>query len=158
MVNFIHPSAVIIRDVKFGDCCSVWPGAVIRGDKNSIRFGNYCNVQDNVIVHTDHEHKVEIGDYVSLGHGCIVHGCKIGNNVIIGMGAIILTGAEIPDNVIIGAGALVTENKELEPNSVYVGVPARKIRDLKEGEEEFIRENALTYWKLAQTYLKGDNK
>ncbi len=150
--HYIHPHATIIGDVKLGKSVSIWPGAVLRGDFQPIKIGNYTNIQDNVVIHGGHKHSVEIGDYVSIGHGAIVHGCKIGNYVLVGMGAIILNGAEIPDNCFIGAGALVSENKKLEPG-VYVGVPAKKMRDMHAGDHEYIRKNALDYWGNAKEVL-----
>ena len=151
--KFIHPRAAVIGDVKLGKSSSVWPGAVLRGDFKPIKIGNYTNVQDNAVVHGGHVHDVQIGDYVSIGHGAIVHGCKIGNYVLVGMGSIILSGAEIPDNCYIGAGALVPENKILEPG-VYVGVPAKKMRDIGEEDLEYIRKNANEYWEMAKRYVQ----
>jgi carbonic anhydrase/acetyltransferase-like protein (isoleucine patch superfamily) len=153
-MNFIHEKAVVIGDVKLGEECSVWPCAVIRGDRNSIKLGKCCCVQDNAVIHTDSNHKVEIGEYVTIGHGAVVHGCKIADKVMIGMGAIVLSGVEIPENVIIAAGAVVPENKKLEPNSIYMGVPAEKTREVRPREEGFIVENATGYWELAQSYIQ----
>ena len=153
-MSFVHDKAVVIGDVKMGEECSVWPCAVIRGDRSSIRIGKCSNIQDNADIHTDSTHKVEIGDYVTIGHGAIVHGCKIADKVMIGMGAIVLNGAEIPENVIVAAGTVVPENEKLEPNSVYMGVPAKKAREIRPREEGYIVENATGYWELAQSYLK----
>lgn len=150
--QYIHPKATLEGDVVLGNNTSVWPGAVVRGDFKSIKIGDYTNIQDNAVVHGGHNHSVEIGDYVSIGHGAIVHGCKIGSYVLIGMGSIILNGAEIPDNTFIGAGALVPEDKKLEPG-VYVGVPAKKMRPMHEGDHEYIRKNAMAYWEMAKKFM-----
>lgn len=153
-LQYIHPRATIMGDVKLGKNVSIWPGAVLRGDFNLIKVGDYTNIQDNAVLHGGHRETVEIGDYVSIGHGAIVHGAKIGNYVLIGMGSIILSGAKIPDNTFIGAGALVPENKVLEPG-VYIGVPCRKFRDLHKGDHEYIRKNAVDYWENAKKQLQG---
>lgn len=132
--------AVIEGNVQFGKNCTVLPGAIIRGDKCLIKFGDNCNIQDNVVVHFEYDSelkKFEIGNNVSMGHGAIVHCKKIGNNVLVGMGAILSHGAIIEDNVIIGAGALIPPDKIIE-SGVYMGVPAKKIRELTSEDKELI--------------------
>ena len=130
---FIAENAVIIGDVTIGDDCSIWYGVVLRGDVNTIKIGNRVNIQDNASVHTLYQRSVTIiGDDVSVGHNAVVHGAKVGNDVLVGMGAILMDNAEIPDGTIIAAGAVVPSNQVLEPG-VYAGVPAKRI---KEGSEQ----------------------
>lgn len=124
-------NATIVGDVKLGENCSVWFSAVIRGDVNSIALGNNCNVQDGAVIHCTYERtETNIGDHVSIGHNAIVHGCKIENNVLIGMGAIVMDNAHIQNNVLVAAGAVVLEGSVLESNSIYAGVPAKKVKTL----------------------------
>lgn len=128
---FIAENATIVGDLICGDECSFWFQSVVRGDVHSIRMGNKVNVQDGAIVHCTYEQApTQIGDNVSIGHRAIVHGCTIGNNVLVGMGAIVMDHAVVPDNVLIAAGAVILENAQLESNSVYAGVPAKKIKEL----------------------------
>ena len=147
---FFAPNATLCGDVIMGDDCSVWFNAVIRGDVNSIRMGNKVNVQDGAVIHcTYQKSKTIIGNNVSIGHNAIVHGCVIENNVLIGMGAIIMDHAQIGANSIIAAGAVVLENTIVEPGSIYAGVPAKKIKEISEelinGEIERIANNYLMY-------------
>lgn len=143
---FIAENAAIIGDVIIGDNCSVWYGAVLRGDVNPIRIGNRVNIQDGAVLHTLHKKSIaQVGDDVSVGHNAIIHGAKVGNNVLVGMGAILMDNAVIPDNTIIAAGAVVLSNEVLEPG-IYAGVPAKKV---KEGSAQ-IGESAL---KNAQGYM-----
>ena len=124
---FIAENAAIIGDVVIGDDCSIWYGAVLRGDVNPIRVGNRVNIQDGAVLHTLHKKSVvEIGDNVSVGHNAIVHGASVGSNVLVGMGAILMDNAVIPDNTIIAAGAVVLS--EIPPNATAVGVPARVVK------------------------------
>ncbi|MCH1770002.1 MULTISPECIES: DapH/DapD/GlmU-related protein [Metallosphaera] len=142
---YLHPTSYVIGDVTIGELTSVWHYAVIRGDNDSISIGKRTNIQENCSLHTDKGYKIEIGDLVSVGHNAVVHGARIGNNVIVGMGAILLNGAKIGDNVIIGAGAVVTEGKEIPSNSLVLGVPARVVRKLTEEEIHMIEANAMEY-------------
>ena len=142
---YIAEGAKIIGDVTIGEDSSVWYNAVIRGDSNSIVIGENTNVQDNAVLHTSHNHALQNGDNVTIGHGAIVHGCTVGKNVLIGMGAIILDGAVIEDNCIIGAGALVTQNKVVPEGSLALGNPAKVVRELTEEEKESILKNADEY-------------
>jgi carbonic anhydrase/acetyltransferase-like protein (isoleucine patch superfamily) len=142
---FIAETAVVIGDVVIGDDCSIWYGAVLRGDVNSIRLGRRVNIQDGAVLHTLYERSVvEIGDDVSVGHNAIIHGAKVGNNVLVGMGAILMDNAVIPDNTIIAAGAVVLSNAILEPG-VYAGLPAKKVKDSDEKVVEMARNNAAGY-------------
>lgn len=149
--NFkIFNGAKIIGEVEIGDHSSIWYNAVIRGDIEPIKIGSYSNIQDNCVVHTSKGFKAIIGDYVSVGHGAILHGCRIKNNVLVGMNATILNGSTIQENSIIGAGTVVTEGKEFPPGSLILGVPGRFIRELTMEEINSIKENALRYSKLAK--------
>lgn len=142
---FLAETAVVIGDVVVGNDCSIWYGAVLRGDVNSIRVGNRVNIQDGAVLHTLYERSiVEIGDDVSVGHNAIIHGAKVGSNVLVGMGAILMDNAVIPDNTIIAAGALVLSNEVLEPG-VYAGVPAKKVKDADEKTIEMAKKNAEGY-------------
>ena len=147
---FIAPNATIAGDVITGDDCSIWFNAVIRGDVNSIRLGNKVNVQDGAIIHCTYQKaSTTVGNNVSIGHNAIVHGCVIHDDVLIGMGAIIMDKAEIGSNSIIAAGAVVLENTRVEPNSIYAGVPAKKIKDIPKemimGEIRRIADNYVMY-------------
>ena len=115
--SFIAENATIIGDVKLEEGTTIWYGAVIRGDGDSIRIGKNTNIQDNCVVHVDPDNPVSIGEGVTIGHSCIIHGCTIGDNCLIGMGSIIMNGAKIGDNCLVGAGALITENKEFPAGS-----------------------------------------
>src|SRR6516165_6173643 len=128
---FVAPNATIVGDVVIGDECSVWFNAVIRGDVNSIRIGNKVNIQDGAVLHcTFQKTKTIIGNNVSIGHNAIVHGCKVHDHVLIGMGAIVMDNAEIGSNSIIAAGAVVLEGTIIEPGVIYGGIPAQKIKDV----------------------------
>lgn len=124
---YIAPNATLAGDVIMGDDCSIWFNAVIRGDVNAIRMGNKVNVQDGAVIHCTYQKaSTTIGNNVSIGHNAIVHGCVIDNNVLVGMGAIVMDNTKIGCNCIIAAGAVVLENTEIEPGSIYAGVPAEK--------------------------------
>lgn len=128
---FIAPNSTLVGDVELGDHCSVWFNAVIRGDVNYIKIGNYSNIQDNVTIHgTFEKNGTDVGNYVNIGHNAIVHGCRIDDYVLIGMGAIVMDRAHIQSNVIIAAGAVVLENTVCESGFLYAGVPAKKIKPL----------------------------
>jgi carbonic anhydrase/acetyltransferase-like protein (isoleucine patch superfamily) len=147
---YIADNATIVGDVTCGDQCSIWFNSVIRGDVNSITMGNKVNVQDLAMIHCTYQKaKTVIGNNVSIGHRAIVHGCTIHDNVLIGMGAIVMDHAEIGSNTIIAAGAVVTEKMKVEPNSVYAGIPAKKIKEispeLTQGEVERIANNYVMY-------------
>ncbi|HOZ77148.1 MAG TPA: gamma carbonic anhydrase family protein [Ferruginibacter sp.] len=147
---FIAPNATIVGDVVMGNECSVWFNAVIRGDVNSIRIGNKVNVQDGAVIHCTYEKtKAIIGNNVSIGHNAIVHGCVIDDNVLIGMGAIVMDNARVGSNSIIAAGAVVLEGTVVEPGSIYAGVPAKKVKTISQemikGEINRIADNYLMY-------------
>ncbi|MBR7081921.1 MAG: gamma carbonic anhydrase family protein [Oscillospiraceae bacterium] len=152
---YIAETAVITGDVTVGDSASVWFGAVIRGDHSPIVLGDRANIQDNAVVHSDAGRVVRIGNGVTIGHGAIVHGCAIDDNVLVGMGAIIMNGAHIGANSIIGAGALVRENMEIPAGSVVVGSPARVVKELSAEQTASITANAEEYERLAAIYAGG---
>lgn len=147
---FVAPNATIVGDVITGNDCSFWFNAVIRGDVNSIRLGNKVNVQDGAVIHCTYQRsKTVIGNNVSIGHNAIVHGCTINDDVLIGMGAIIMDESVIGSNSIIAAGAVVLERTIVEPGCIYAGVPAKKVKDISQelikGEINRIADNYLRY-------------
>ncbi len=130
---FVAPNATIVGDVVMGDECSVWFNAVIRGDVNSIHIGNKVNIQDAACIHCTYEKtKTVIGNNVSIGHHALVHGCTVNDNVLIGMGAIVMDNVTIGSNTIIAAGAVVLENTICDSGSIYAGVPAKKVKDISQ--------------------------
>jgi len=147
---FLAENSTIVGDVIMGNQCSVWFNAVVRGDVNSIRMGNKVNIQDGAVIHCTYEKtKTNIGHNVSIGHNAIVHGCTIHDNVLIGMGAIIMDNCEIGSNTIIAAGAVVLENTKVESGVIYAGVPAKKVKDINQeliyGEIDRIANNYIVY-------------
>lgn len=147
---FIAPNATVVGDVVMGAECSVWFNAVVRGDVNSIRMGNKVNVQDGACIHCTYQKtKTIIGNNVSIGHNAIVHGCTVEDNVLIGMGAIVMDNVKIGSNSIVAAGAVVLENTVIPPGSIFAGVPAKKVKDISQdllkGEVERIANNYLMY-------------
>lgn len=155
---FIAESADIIGDVEIGDFSSVWFNAVLRGDRNKIKIGKRTSIQDNVVIHVNHVNSVQIGDDVSIGHGAIIHGCKIGSNVIIGMNSTVLNGSEIGENSIIGANALVPEGRKFPGNSLIIGVPGKVKREIDITEIEAVIKNAAEYAELSKEYIKETHK
>ena len=143
----ICPGAQVIGNVELGENVSIWHGAVLRGDTDSITIGNNSNVQDNCVVHC-----TVIGDNVSVGHGAVVHGCKLDDNVLIGMNATVLNGAHISKNSIVGAGAVVSEGKEFPEGSLILGVPGKAVKQLTSEQIEHIQHNADNYVKLSKLY------
>ena len=147
---FIAPNATIVGDVEMGSECSVWFNAVVRGDVNSIRMGNRVNVQDGACIHCTYEKtKTIIGNNVSIGHNAIVHGCTVEDNVLIGMGAIVMDRSRIGSNSIIAAGAVVLEDTVVPPGTIFAGIPAKKVKDISQdllkGEVERIAKNYVMY-------------
>ncbi|HMR17924.1 MAG TPA: gamma carbonic anhydrase family protein [Sphingobacterium sp.] len=131
--TFVAPNATIVGDVIIGSHCSIWFNAVVRGDVNYIRIGDYTNIQDNVTIHGTYQRNgTDIGHYVNIGHNAIVHGCVVEDYVLIGMGAIVMDRAVIESHVIIAAGAVVLENMVCESGYLYAGIPAKKIKPLTE--------------------------
>lgn len=152
---FIADSADIIGNVEIGDFSSVWFNAVVRGDENRIKIGNRTSIQDNAVIHVDTHDGVEIGDNVTVGHGAVLHGCKIEDNVLIGMNSTVLNGAEIGKNSIVGANALVSQGKKFPDKSLIIGVPAKVKRETNGEEIEGIVRNAAEYVKLVKEYKKA---
>ena len=142
---WIAPSADVIGNVEIGADSSVWYHATIRSEDIPVVIGKGTNVQDNCVVHVDPGYPVTIGDYVTIGHGAIIHGCSIGDETLIGMGAIVLNGARIGRHCIVGAGALVTQNMEVPDGMMVLGTPAKIVRQLTEKERSRMKENALEY-------------
>ena len=147
---FIAPNATIVGDVVMGKDCSVWFNAVVRGDVNSIRMGDKVNIQDGAVIHATYEKtKTVIGHNVSIGHNAIVHGCTVEDNVLIGMGAIVMDNAHVGSNTIIAAGAVVLEGTHVEAGCIYAGVPAKKVKTISQelihGEIDRIANNYIMY-------------
>lgn len=158
--TYVDESALIVGDVAMGDDCSVWPMAVIRGDVNKIRIGHRTNVQDGSVLHVTHPHEarpqgfgLQLGNNVTVGHKVILHGCTVGDDCLIGMGAIIMDGAIVHPYTLIGAGALVSPGKELEGGYLWLGAPARKARPLSAQERQWIDYSARHYMELKNRYL-----
>jgi carbonic anhydrase/acetyltransferase-like protein (isoleucine patch superfamily)/very-short-patch-repair endonuclease len=149
---FIAKGAVIVGDVRVGDDSSIWFGAVLRGDQAPITIGDGTNVQDGTVVHVDLKTPTIVGDGVTIGHNCTIHGCDIGDNVLIGMGSTIMNRAEIPDNCIVGAGSLVTQGKSFPEGSLIMGSPAKAVRKLTDEEIQGIRDNGEEYRRLMDLY------
>jgi carbonic anhydrase/acetyltransferase-like protein (isoleucine patch superfamily) len=149
---YVAETAVVIGRVKIGIGASIWFGAVLRGDNEWIEIGERTNVQDNCTLHTDPGFPLTIGSGCTVGHNAILHGCSIGKNTLIGMGAILLNGARIGDNCVVGAGALVGERKVVSDNSMVVGMPARKIRDVDEAAIRSNERSAEIYFDRWQFY------
>lgn len=147
---FVAPNATIVGNVEMGSQCSIWFNAVVRGDVNKIRMGSKVNVQDGACIHCTYQ-KAEtiIGNNVSIGHNAIVHGCTVEDNVLIGMGAIVMDRARIGTGSIIAAGAVVLENTNVPPGSIFAGVPAKKVKDISQellqGEVQRIANNYIMY-------------
>ena len=158
---YIDPAATVIGRVELGDDVSIWPGCVVRGDVNYIRIGDRTNVQDGTVIHVSHDgpytqpggFPTEIGTDVTIGHGAIVHACRIGNYCLIGMGARILDGAVIEDHAFVGAGALVAPGKVVRSGELWLGNPARMARKLSDAELEQLRYSAGHYVRLKDMYL-----
>jgi len=154
--SFVHKTAVILGDVEIGADCGIWPHSVIRGDENSVRIGEGSNVQDCCVVHCSAGFPVSIGKKVSLGHGSIVHGATIGDNVIIGMNATVLNGSVVGAGSIVGANALVKEGMQVPPGSLVVGVPGKIVREGDSALGQHAIENADTYIGLAKRHKAGE--
>ncbi len=147
---YIAENATVVGEVSMGDQCSVWFNAVVRGDVHYIKMGNKVNVQDGAVIHCTYQKSpTEIGNNVSIGHNAIVHGCTIKDNVLVGMGSIVMDDCVVGSNSIIAAGAVLTKGTQVEANSIYAGMPAKKIKDispeLSEGEIDRIANNYVTY-------------
>ena len=160
--SYLHTSAQLIGHVQLGADSSVWCNAVLRGDVNDIVIGRCSNIQDLTMGHVSHRtgqkpqgSPLLIGDYVTVGHGVILHGCRIGNDCLIGMGSIVMDDAIVADHVMLGAGSLVPPGKTLESGFLYLGRPAEKVRTLSEAEIAYLRYSAEHYVRVKDNYLNG---
>jgi carbonic anhydrase/acetyltransferase-like protein (isoleucine patch superfamily) len=137
---FIAENCTIVGDVEIGNNCSVWFNAVIRGDVNNIKIGDYTNIQDGAVIHATYlKAATEIGSYVSIGHNALVHGCTLKDHVLVGMGAIVMDNAIVEEFVIIAAGAIILENTVCESGFLYAGVPAKKIKPITDEQRELLK-------------------
>jgi carbonic anhydrase/acetyltransferase-like protein (isoleucine patch superfamily) len=152
---WVAPDAQLIGLVDLAPDASVWFGAVLRGDNEKISIGARTNIQDGAVLHTDLGYPIEIGDGCTIGHRAIVHGCSIGANTLIGMGATLLNGVNVGRNCLVGANSLLTEGKVYPDNSLIIGAPARVMRELKETEAAQLRDSAASYVANARRYARG---
>ncbi|EEQ95980.1 gamma carbonic anhydrase family protein [Brucella sp. ZJ1_1] len=153
--NWIAPDATLIGKIVVGENAGFWFGAVLRGDNEPITIGDDTNVQEHTIMHTDIGFPLTVGAGCTIGHRAILHGCTVGENTLIGMGAIVLNGARIGKNCLIGAGALVTEGKVIPDNSLVVGSPAMVLRELDEAAVEKLKASAEHYVEKARSFMRG---
>ncbi|PID43632.1 MAG: gamma carbonic anhydrase family protein [Gammaproteobacteria bacterium] len=159
---FVDETALVIGDVEIGDDCSVWPMTTIRGDMHRIRIGDRCSIQDGSVFHITHASdynpdgfSLTLGNDVTVGHKALLHGCTVHNEVLVGMGSIVMDGAVIESQVILGAGSLVTPGKVLESGYIYAGSPARRVRELTEKERTYFTYTANNYVKLKNSYMES---
>ncbi|MBC7284098.1 gamma carbonic anhydrase family protein [Hoeflea sp.] len=153
--HFVADSAQVIGDVVLEEGAGIWFGAVLRGDNEPITIGEGSNIQENCVLHTDMGFPLTVGKGCTIGHSAILHGCTIGDNSLVGMGATVLNGASIGENCLIGAGALVTEGKVIPDNSLVVGSPARVVRSLDAGAADMLKLSASHYVENARRFAKG---
>jgi carbonic anhydrase/acetyltransferase-like protein (isoleucine patch superfamily) len=153
---YIAPTATVVGDVRLAEESSIWFGAVLRGDIEPVIVGPRSNVQDGCILHTGAGEPAIVGAGVTLGHAAIVHGCRIADNVLVGMRATLLNGVEVGENCLVGAGALVTQGTIIPPGSLVLGMPARVVRPLTPEEIESIRISAAHYVEYARRFLAGE--
>ena len=161
---YIDSSSVLVGDIKIGNDVSIWPLVAARGDVNTITIGNNTNIQDGTILHVTRKtasnpngYPLIIGSDVTVGHHCMLHGCQLGDRILVGMGAIIMDGAIVEDDVFIGAGTLVPPNKTLKSGYLYVGNPMKQARPLKASEEKFLKQSAINYVNLKNEYLSNSD-
>ncbi len=157
---YVDQSAVIVGDIAIGKDSSIWPFVAARGDVNVIRIGQRTNVQDGTVLHVTRKSAsnpsgfpLTIGDDVTIGHKCMLHGCTLGSRILVGMGALIMDGAIVEDDVFIGAGTLIPPNKTLKSGFLYVGNPMKQARKLKDTEVAFLKDSALNYVNVKNDYL-----
>ena len=155
---WVADSAQLIGNVVLQEGASVWFGTVVRGDTDCITIGAGSNIQDASVLHADHGQPLVVGERVTVGHQVMLHGCTIGDESLIGIGAIVLNGARIGKNCLVGAGALVTEGKEFPDGSMIIGSPAKAVRQLTDGQKEALRQGALHYQENARRFRDGQKK
>lgn len=152
---FVADGTIIVGDVRIGEGSSIWYGTVIRGDVDRIVIGRFTNIQDGCMIHCDQGIPTIIGDYVTVGHSAVLHGCKIADNCLIGMGATVMDGVEIGEHSIIGAGALIPPYKKIPPGSVVMGFPGKIVRNTTDREREDIRKSAESYMGLSEEHSEA---
>jgi len=153
--GWVADSAQVMGDVYLGHQANVWFGAVIRGDNDRIHIGDYSNVQENSVIHTDAGIEVKIGNYVTIGHLAMLHGCEVGDNSLIGIGAVVLNNVKIGKNCLIGAKALITEGQVIPDNSLVMGAPAKVVRTLTDEQAAMLKMSALHYAERCQKFKTG---
>ncbi|MDB9910312.1 gamma carbonic anhydrase family protein [Flavobacteriales bacterium] len=152
---YLAENATVVGDVEMGSDCSVWFSAVVRGDVNSIRIGNKVNIQDGAVIHCTYQKAATIlGNNVSVGHNALVHGCTIHNNVLVGMGAIVMDGVVVESNSIIAAGAVVLEGTHIESGTIYAGIPAKKVKELNEEQTARLIEGISNNYVMYSSWFK----
>jgi carbonic anhydrase/acetyltransferase-like protein (isoleucine patch superfamily) len=152
---YIAPSAAVVGKIEIDDFSSIWPNVSARGDVNWIRIGKRTNIQDNSVLHVTYDtHPLSIGDDVTVGHGCILHGCTVKDRCLIGMGSVVLDGAMIGPDAMVGAGSVVKQGQVVPPGTLYLGVPAKYRRDLSQAELAAILESAREYYGYSAEYRK----
>ena len=152
---YLAENATVVGDVKMGSDCSVWFSAVVRGDVNSIRMGNKVNIQDGAIIHCTYQKAATIlGNNVSVGHNALLHGCTVRDNVLIGMGAIVMDGVVIESNSIIAAGAVVLEGTHIESGTIYAGIPAKMVKELNEKQSALLIEGISNNYLMYSSWFK----
>jgi|SRR5690554_1193587 len=156
--QYIHPSAVIMGDITLGKQVSIWPNAVVRGDMDAIKIGDWSNVQDGCVLHVETGLPLVIGSHVTIGHKAVLHSCTVGDNSLIGIGSIVLDGAEIGEGCLIAAGALVSPGKKIPPRSLVMGTPGRIIRQLTDDELQQQKAAPKGYWQLAQKAMEKEQE
>ena len=154
---YISPRASLIGDVEVDAESSIWEFAVLRGDMNEIRIGKGTSIQDNASVHTTFDNGAYVGDYVTAGHNCVIHACEIGDNCLIGIGSIILTGAKIGEGSVIGAGAVVTEGTVIPPHSLVLGIPGKVVKEVPENMMAEFLLGAKSYIELGKIYRSQED-
>lgn len=152
---YLHPTAVVTGDVELGEGVSLWPQVVIRGDIAPIRVGAGTNLQDGVILHTEYDVPLLVGDGTVVGHRAVLHGHRVGQSCLIGMGAMLLSGSEVGDECIIAAGAVVTERKKIPSRSLVMGMPGKVVRQVTDEEVAYIQKLQGRYLELAREYAAG---
>ncbi|MGE6246261.1 gamma carbonic anhydrase family protein [Psychrobacter proteolyticus] len=153
--GWVADSAQVMGDVYLGHQANVWFGAVIRGDNDRIHIGDYSNVQENSVIHTDAGIEVKIGNYVTIGHLAMLHGCEVGDNSLIGIGAVVLNNVKIGKNCLIGAKALITEGQVIPDNSLVMGAPAKVVKTLTDEQAAMLKMSALHYAERCQKFKTG---